>query len=109
MGSVLVSIGVRLIAWVIFEPVTLIDSVKDMIARMDDVKIDKKAAVLKSTRMARERLGERHTNQRPFKGDATGQPVRNEEHTVSGGDDGCAKFRERRGRRHSQGHGKGSS
>jgi len=79
MGSVLVGIGGRLIAWVIFEPLTLVDSVKVPVARMHDVKIDKKAPVLKITRMAREHIGERHVHQRPFGGGTDGQPVRNKE------------------------------
>ena len=83
MGSVLVGIGVILIARVIFEPVALINSVKESIARMDDIEINEKAAVLERTRMARERLGERHTNQTPFGRDASRQSVRNEEQAVS--------------------------
>ena len=74
MGSVLMGIGVRFVAWVVCKPVTLTDRVTEPVARIHGVEIDEKTPILKSTRMAREHLGERHMYQIPFRGDASGQP-----------------------------------
>ena len=74
MGSVLVGAGVGSVAWVVFKPVTLVDIIEDPVTGMHNVKINQKAPILKSTRMAQEHLQKCDAHKIPFRGDASGQP-----------------------------------